>query len=86
MQRPGRQHAAYSSEGGVNVDYVLPLCIGAGLLWGRGSGLGLLGGGSLGHVRGLVLVVVVIVDLVIIIKVIIIVVIVVGHVVDACIL
>ncbi len=71
--------------GGANVDYLLPHCLGAGLLQSRGSGLGLLGGNSLHHVGGqvpvffvvnvLARVVVVEVDVIIVI---------VGHVVIAC--
>jgi hypothetical protein len=51
-------------RGGVNVDDVLPRCLGAGLLWGSGCGLVLLGGGSLCHVWLLVLVdfVVIVID------------------------
>ncbi len=72
--------------GGVNVDYLLPRYLGAGLLWGRGSGLGILGGGSLCHVGGHVLVdfVVVILACIVIIEVIVVIVIVVGHVIIAC--
>ncbi len=71
--------------GGVDVNYILPSCLGTGLLWGRGTGLGLLGGGSLCHVGGLVLIVVVVivVDRVVVAKV---VVVVVGCVVNACII
>ncbi len=72
--------------GGVSVNYVIPHRLGASLLWGRGSGLGLLGGGSLCHVGGLVFVdfIVVIVNCIVVL-VVVVVVIVVGLVVDACI-
>jgi hypothetical protein len=69
----------------VDVNYLLPRHLGAGLLWGRGSSLGLLGGSSLHHVGGhdLVLFVVVTLARVVIIEVVIFVV-VIGHVVVAC--
>ena len=72
-------------QGGVNVDFLLPCCLGSGLLQGRGSGLGLLGRGSLCHVGGHVLVffVVIVVAVIIVVEVVVVVVIV-GRVVIAC--
>ena len=74
-------------RGGVNVDDVLPRHLGTGLVWSSGSGLVLLGGGSLCHVWLLVLVyfVVVVVDCVVFVDVIAIVLVVVGCVINACI-
>ncbi len=73
--------------GGVNVNYLLPHRLGTGLLWGRGSGLGLLGGGSLHHVGGHVLVALVVVVLACFVIVEVVVnVIVVGRVIITCVL
>jgi hypothetical protein len=64
--------------GGADVDYLLPRCLDAGFLWGRGSGLGLLGGGSLRHFGGHVLVfsIVVVLACIVVVKVVIVIIVV----------